>query len=169
MPLQECIDFVRHVRDGRSAYHHHKEQMAFGAATLYIAGTTALLFTDTPFWGDGAGEVAPWVAAVGIGLVSIFWFCFIYWQFENRRRAANMVRACDHLLSRWATSGTVPPNAKDTGLEKYGNEFWPKFLVDELKTQGSEDAFNLNIRQSDAWVCCIMIVWGALVIVRIAS
>jgi hypothetical protein len=162
------IEFVRNVRNGRSAYHHHKEQMAFGAAALYITGTTALLFTEDKFWNELlATQQGLFFAAIFI--TSICWICFVYWQFANRLKAATMVAACDTLLSKWVRPNTRPPSDAEYGLEDYEGDSWPKFLVDELNRQRNRIDFVRNIGQSNAWVYVVMFIWFLLLFARVIS
>src|SRR5689334_13957635 len=98
--LMSPEEFIIHVRNGRSEYHYHKEQMAFGAAALFITGATTLIFVSNGVCNFLGGEATKGVLALLVVITNIFWLLFVYWQFENRLKAAIMVRACDIILGR---------------------------------------------------------------------
>ncbi len=83
-------------RDYYGAYHHHKEQMAFSAAALYLAGTAALVLQDKPAW----CVVAPvWALYMALGVSTVVAFVFVAWQFALRGDAEKIVRHCNKLLA----------------------------------------------------------------------
>jgi hypothetical protein len=83
---------IRSLRDYYGTYHHHKEQMAFGAATLYLGGTFALVFSEAHPWENPGGGYW-WVIASYLALVCSFagGHAFVWWQLRNRAEAARRV------------------------------------------------------------------------------
>jgi len=83
------------LRDHWASYHHHKEQMAFSVATLYLAAATAVVFKAADFWPP---RVPHWLIVKLLIATAILAFAFVGWQLRNRETAAGIVRACEDLL-----------------------------------------------------------------------
>jgi len=111
-------------RDLYAQYHHHKEQMAYAASVLYLAGAAVLMYTEPSSL--GSAKTLKLTFAV-IAFVSAFGF--VAWQLHQRQVAADVVEACERILARLA-GGETPPAPTDA--RTYHGLHLPHFLVDEL-------------------------------------
>ncbi len=115
-------------RDYYGSYHHHKEIMAYGAATLYIGAATAVILKGRGVFGIGDSRC---VLSTLLVLSFIVGHAFVIWQLANREVAANIVRAATTVLSRFAIPNNAAPDMMPTpwhGLEL------PRVLVQELSS-----------------------------------
>jgi hypothetical protein len=152
-------DLLKAHRDFYGQYHHHKEQMAYGATVLYLMGALWLAVQGPTFrrsngWDDQltlillAGGLSGWV--------------FVVWQLLKRKFAAEVVAACTNLLTRRLNSPGVDFK---TDPVRVGEVFFPHSLVDEI-TQVRQD--------TGSWVSAIVTIvlmasWTLLAVLRLAA
>jgi len=111
-------------RDLYAQYHHHKEQMAYAASVLYLAGAAVLMYSNA---GDLDSQKTLKIAfAIVVFLAA---FAFVAWQLRQRQVAADVVEACERLLARLACGESLS-NATDA--RTYYGLHLPQFLIDEL-------------------------------------
>lgn len=111
-------------RDFYGQYHHHKEQMAYAASVLYLAGAAALMYADM-----GSLGLEKTLQITFASVVFVAAFAFVVWQLRQRQLAADVVEACERLLTRLAGSKASPTS---TDPRTYNGLHLPFFLVDEL-------------------------------------
>lgn len=108
-------------RELYAAYHNHKEQIAYAASVLYLAGAAVLMFMDLKSFAPERSLKFIFAAVVFVAA-----FVFVAWQLRQRQLAADVVEACERLLAAGEIS-TGP-----TGARTYHGLHLPHFLVDEL-------------------------------------
>ncbi len=105
-------------------YHQHKEQMAYAASVVYIAGAAALMYADTDSLGSDKGLKIIFAIVVAVAA-----FAFVIWQLRLRQIASDVVEACERILARLANNEyfTEPSDPRT-----YKGLNFPQFLVDEI-------------------------------------
>ena len=111
-------------RELYAAYHNHKEQIAYAASVLYLAGAAVLMFMDLKSFAPERSLKLIFAAVVFAAA-----FVFVAWQLRQRQLSADVVEACERLLARIAAGepSTIPTDART-----YHGLHLPHFLVDEL-------------------------------------
>lgn len=131
----ELGEWLLSQRDYSGAYHHHKEQMAYAATTLYLAVATAVIVQGPKQLGlDHLDRWYWWLLVAGTPIVA---FLFVIWQLWNRRCAADVVAACVTAASnQLARDPNEPlPNRTPTPYGKRKGQFdLPQFLIEEINT-----------------------------------
>jgi hypothetical protein len=156
-------EFIRAFLAIESAYHNHKEQMAYVIATLYLAAAGYILTTEQiPLSGDRLFLIASLVIAVG-GIA------FVFWQLRNRRGAHVNVTAAYRLLSRWHTMQPTRDDLRpETTDPKYRRYCWPRALVLEIpqarEATWSEDR---GLLVAEVLTIAVLVAVGTLAVVRI--
>jgi hypothetical protein len=129
MSAKDTIDVVLSHRSFYGAYHNHKEQIAHGAAILYIGAATALIIR-------GYDILQPPRAKSTIlmlfGLTFLFGLAFVTWQLWYREFAARVVAACTAISTRLLLENQ--PAFDSTPTEYFGVSF-PQSLVNELRAR----------------------------------
>lgn len=114
MPTQfeRVVAFVERHHDFCSAYHNHKEAMAYAGFTLYagVAGAAILSTGWPPKWGVHTSCLA-FLAATGLWVLVL---SFLKFQLLRRRWAAVRRAGCERLLARWLIQ--LPTNEELTTL-----------------------------------------------------
>jgi len=155
-------EIIQAHREHYASYHDHKEQMAYLVAIVYVSATTAAILQGPDLLKSGTPR------CVLISMCSaafLFGHAFVIWQLSNREFAANIVRACTAVLTRFHASGGATPDMSPTtyrGLEL------PRVLVDELgkPTTGSHLG---GARTAGVITVLVMIMWSILAVCSIAS
>ena len=147
-------DYLKMTREHFSSYHNQKEQMAYGVIVLSMAGLAAMLAQSQPIWATGTtGRIASAIMVLAIGLAAAR---FMYSQLDNRRYAANMVRACDEVINdllagKPAQSGpaleTVSHEPKPTRWDKPTSKRMPAFLRDKMREIEADDAWQEPLKE----------------------
>ena len=142
---------IESFRDYFGAYHHHKEQMAYAAASLYLAGSTAVVFNahDIMAVADRRPLVLVLLAATS-GLA----FLFVYWQLEKREIAAGIVEACNHLIS---AHQDMPAN--DPVAQTWRGVPLPKALTNKLTELDKDDGFLAEPKKARNITLGAMAIW----------
>lgn len=111
-------------RELYAVYHNHKEQIAYAASVLYLAGAAVLMFMDIESFAQERS-----LKLIFAAIVFAAAFVFVAWQLRQRQLAADVVEACERLLARIAAGeiSTGPTDART-----YHGLHLPHFLVDEL-------------------------------------
>jgi hypothetical protein len=149
--------YITNLREYFSTYHHHKEQMAFSAAALYLTGITALVIQPDIIW---ARIFHPAVTIIFVIIFSLLAIGFVSWQLIMRSFAADIVSACDDLTTKWLVAFNVNLNLEQTN---YRGRKMPQFLEDELESQ-----HRINKRWlPNTITIASMIIWSILLILRI--
>jgi len=125
MPLN-VDELVLSYRKDFGSYHNHKEQMAYGAAVLYIASTAWVIGHAEEIWKWHLPPVAA-ISLLGISVAAAF--AFVRWQLRNRERAADIVSACTIVAAQLVSDASM--SERVTSVEYEGNVF-PEPLADEL-------------------------------------
>ena len=149
------------------SYHNQKENMAYLAATLYLAGASTLYF-QRPFWG-GYGLLKLLALIAFLLLFSALVFFFVRQQFKLRRAAGHMFRACSDLLSEWLKGpperhSLEPDDFGDDGDLLFSKSRLPKALIVKIK--------ELKRRRESVWwardiTFAVMVLAGGSVLARI--
>jgi hypothetical protein len=127
MERDELVTAVASYHDYYGQYHHHKEQMAYSATVLYLAGAAWLVFAKPDVL-----DLCPqkWYRIAFVTIVAIAAFAFVVWQLRQRRFAANVVEASTRILTRLGSGEAITLfDARD-----YKGLLLPHFFVDELVT-----------------------------------
>lgn len=158
-------DLISAFRENYSVYHHHKEQMAYTATALYLAGSATLLIQQPALWSNFP---APAVLFVVLSLTAILAFVFVGWQLKMRLFAADIVVACDNLLGKWMTTS---PSAVDLEMKVYQrrgrpNREFPSALKDELRKLDNQRKWLQGPINAELFTYSVMLISTFLVIWR---
>ncbi len=156
-------DLLLSYRDYYGSYHHHKEQMAYTATTLYLGAATAAIFKGHDILGSGSQTpiiVIMLIAGVLAG------FSFVAWQLANRRRAGDIVSACTALLAKQVAGELDKP---DMSRRRYCDQDFPKFLVDQLDHVADSRRLFRGAGPSETITWIAMGLWTMLAALRICS
>jgi hypothetical protein len=164
-PTADPYEFIRTFLQIESAYHNHKEQMAYVIATLYLAAAGYLLTAQTvPFLGNRSFFFAAAVLAIaGVG--------FVYWQLRNRRGAHVNATAAYRLMGRWhilaPTDDELTPDTAHPNYRRYG---WPRVLVREIG-KAREDTWrdDRSLLVAELLTLGLLIAVGTAAVVHIAN
>lgn len=109
--MSEQQDRIVALVDYYSAYHHHKETMAYAASTLYLSAAVALvvgrkqvlcLMAGTPWYESPLWWLLLLTAVVALHVVG--------WQYRRRHVAALCLAACVSVLSNFDSEwGAMEP------------------------------------------------------------
>jgi len=124
----ELEGYLLATRDHWAAYHNHKEQMAYGAATLYLAFVAAVAIKPATIWMPGIRRTQFLSALLVVASTSL---SFALWQLRKREFAADVVKACGNLLTRALGGGLTD---SDRAPAVHGEHEMPQFLVSEILT-----------------------------------
>jgi hypothetical protein len=156
MKRMDLDEIMAAHRDYYGSYHHHKEAMAYGAATLYIGAATAVVLKGGELLGTGDSRCV-------ISMLLFFSFvvghAFVIWQLVNREVAANIVRAATTLLSRLPCPKTPEPDT--TATLWHGVEL-PRVLVEELSSSSRKGGFLGGARTASVLTVVAMLGWSLL-------
>jgi len=158
MPLS-VDELVLSYRKDFGSYHNHKEQMAYGAAVLYLASAAWVIVQAEQIWKWHLPPVAV-VSLLGVSAAAAF--AFVIWQLRNRERAADIVSACTTLAAQLVSGASTSESV--TSVEYEGNVF-PKALADELDRIAMSRKPLAGARISEFITYVVMVAWslGALV------
>jgi hypothetical protein len=162
MSLEEVI--LQH-RNYYGTYHHHKESMAYTAATLYLAAATALMIGKPEVW----SSVSACLVVVLLISSCAISFMFVGWQLYQRAIAADIVMACTSITTLLLTpTDRAAPNASPG---RYRGLLFPQILVDELITLEQNRTLLGGSRQAAILTLIAMLLWsvGALLRIRGAA
>lgn len=151
-------EIIASHRDYYGAYHHHKERMAYGVATLYIGAATAVILKGRDVLGGGDPRC---VVSMVLALSFLVGHAFVIWQLANREQAANIVRAATAVLSRLARPNGPAPDMTTTpwqGLEL------PRVLVEELNSPARPGSFLGGARTASVLTVVAMLGWSLLAV-----
>ena len=159
----EIKEMLFSFRDHYGSYHNHKEQMAYGATVLYLAGATAVILK-----GDAilSPTVPRWTAFAAFGAGFSFAVSFVAWQFHKREIASDIVTACTTLLIRLVAEPNAPLSREP---DSYKGIDLPKALVDDLCRQHANRKFFLSPRVSEWLTYVAMVIWSVLALVSMLS
>lgn len=125
-------DLIRSHRDYYGQYHHHKEQMAYAATTLYLGAASYVFIQGHKVWCWGSA----WLVVVMLFCSFLLSFIFVCWQLRNRACAADIVMACTRistdLLERAGKSASRGSGSKDGSCKNTTELKLPKRLEEEL-------------------------------------
>ncbi len=156
--------FLEDLRDHFEHYHERKENMAWAATTIYIAGITALaslVYNNTNVNLDIHSRLT--LVALVLGT---WWFAlkFIRTQFADREIAAYITASCGEVSSLLAdpesivTRSQIKPHHYTKDQRPY---VWPKILCDRLEDESSRKAKHLNWNEFSP--LGVMFIWTAIV------
>jgi ABC-type branched-subunit amino acid transport system permease subunit len=128
--LMEAVKVARISDD--LTYNHQKENIAWLATALYLAGATAVV--SGTFWTKWPG-LHQAALATGVLVAAMLAITFTWWQFEQRRFAMAMVAACTDLAARWIHAAPAESTLKPECLN--GRD-WPSALVERFREVRSE-------------------------------
>jgi len=97
-----AIAFAALLVDRYRSYHDHKETMAYGGTTLFIAGVVATITADKwpPQW-LASSKCLLTAFITGVWLIVLV---FVKWQLRRRRWAAMRLAGVERLLARWVSA-----------------------------------------------------------------
>lgn len=148
---QSGLAMVTNFLNYGGQYHHHKDQMIFGGAGLYIAACSYLLFSQ-----DVELFVAtdPVLSMILFGASALGAIKFLEAQYKWRKYAADLVRSCTTLSSHWLLTA---PSKVDLEPVNWGNRVLPKALANEM------NAMAKNGLWGDAkWVFITIALWSVV-------
>ena len=155
-------EIIASHRDYYGSYHHHKETMAYGAATLYIGAATAVILEGRKMFETSNSQ---YVLPTLLFLSLIVGHAFVIWQLVNREIAANIVRAATTVLSRLAVQGNP---ALDMTPTSWGSVLLPRVLVDELSNSSNSGGFIGGARTATVLTVVATLGWSLLAILALA-
>lgn len=139
------VELLFRHRDHFAAYHNHKEQMGYAAATLYLVAATGVVLHGRD---AQAAAASPALFAVLLSLAVVLGFLFVSWQLRHRTLAARVVEACTNLITQ---AYEEPTRQYDLRAASYCDLALPGFLVAELRRlEGA--AIRLGSPQVAAWL-----------------
>jgi len=145
-------DLVLSYRDYYGTYHHHKEQMGFTAAALYLASATAVVGQAPALW---EWKVPHLLLEILLAVSCLAGFAFVVWQLRLREKAADIVLACTTV----ATTLLSSESPLDSTPASYKGLTFPKVLVDELDSVGRRRGLLEGPRVSEFITYVVMLVW----------
>ncbi len=157
----QLAEYFKSTRDHWAAYHNHKEQMAYGAATLYLAATTAAAITPARIWEPTISKLWFILSINALGLVAI---SFVRWQLGKREFAADLVKACGDLLTENLSGGE-----KSAALTAapYGEHQFPAVLADRLAKIADDRKLLEGPRTSEFITYVAMGLWTCVAVIRV--
>jgi hypothetical protein len=106
---EKVADFARVQLARYSAYHAHKEGMAYVGLALFAGVAGTILVSDKwppAAWG-GDGKA---LASIALSLAWAVMLVYLRFQLHRRRWAALRMAACERVLAMWATGQLADPN-----------------------------------------------------------
>ncbi|HKP86365.1 MAG TPA: hypothetical protein VJZ26_09725 [Blastocatellia bacterium] len=165
--LQDAKKLLMALLPIYDSYHNQKENMAYLAATLYLAGASALYFQQ-PFW--VAYKFWQLLVLIAFLLVfSILVFSFVGEQLKLRRSAGDMFRACSDLLSMWITTA---PDEGVLASEEFRDDETSLFDKSQMPTALAGKIRELKRQHTGGWwardiTFAAMLLAGGSVLARI--
>ena len=156
-------DLLLATRDHYATYHHHKEQMAYLATTLYLVVATTVAVHPAGIWEPAASKVLFVKSVLGTVIIT---YLFVAWQLRNREYAADLVRACGDLLSRSVASKL---DKLDVTPTQYGEHELPAVLVARLTEITSNRGLLEGARFSEAITYFVIAAWTILALARVGA
>ena len=156
-------DLLLSYRDYYGTYHHHKEQMAYGATVLYLSVASALILKGPAIFGNSGPSV---LEVKFLLLTIILGFLFVGWQLRNRETAADLILACTMLAARRLADALQSPDVQHR--EWKGLEL-PGALVDVLGDIAKRRGLLGGPRISEALTYLAMTAWTVAAGARLAS
>ena len=154
-------EYLRSTRDHYASYHHHKEQMAYGAATLYVGALTAAALTPSRVWEPAISKTWFLVASHAVAAVA---FVFVGWQLRKREFAADLVRGCGALLAEDLAGQTKGAELQPA---THGEHQFPAALVSRLNAIARERGLFQGPRLSELITYVVMGLWTAIAVLRV--
>lgn len=148
-------------RDWYGTYHHHKEQIAYGATVIYLGAASAMILKGSAVWSNNVPKpvlIFLFVASFAVSLA------FVIWQLRNRELAADIVLACTKLLQEMVAGSNTPPS---TEADQYKGLDLPHALADRLRRINAERSLLGGPRVSESITYCAMVLWSILVVISI--
>jgi hypothetical protein len=137
-------------------YHHHKDQMIFGGAGLYIAACSYLLFSEDV---ELFVSTDPVLSMILFGASALGAFKFILAQYKWRKHAADLVRSCTTLSSHWLLTA---PSKVDLEPVPWGDRKLPRGLANEMNATAN------NGKWGDAkWVFGMITLWSFITAIHL--
>jgi len=152
----EINEMILSYRDYYGSYHHHKEQMAYGATVLYLTGATFVILNGRTI---KESSVPSFVVVGLLAAAFLLTVLFVFWQFRKRELAADIVEACTTLLTRQVAEPSV---ALETKSVCYKGLDLPKALADILSWKYANRKFFLSPRVSEALTYLAIVIWSLL-------
>jgi hypothetical protein len=132
---RDAIAVVNGFLQVYEGYHTRKEEMAWLATALYLGGTAFLLGRE-PFWQCWPIRwLVAWLALLVFTAVAAGWL--VWWQFDNRHRAAAFLEACHATLAHWLRAGVTLGDLDPTPLPEMGDIRVPARLAREFRYRGT--------------------------------
>ena len=106
---EKVADFARVQLARYSAYHAHKESMAYVGLALFAGVVGTILVSEKwppAAWG-GHGKI---LALIALSLAWAAVLFYLRFQLHRRRWAALRMAACERVLAMWATKQLADPN-----------------------------------------------------------
>lgn len=163
------IVVITSLLTAQGTYHNHKERMAYNAATLYMAGATALILAP-PFW-QFYPKPAFVLFVVALIAIAAIGFVYVRWQLRMRRIAAVRVSACWNLATIWLHTSPTPadlePSVETVQSLHRSALVFPKALIEQFGPVG--EITDQGLRTSVFTTYLIMIAWAGVAIVRVLT
>jgi hypothetical protein len=93
--MMSIKDLLLAYMDIYDDYHSAKENMAYGATTLYLVAASALVTAEHPFWENYIGLDRAGLVLLVLVTTALA-FVYVNQQFRLRFKAANMYAACNN-------------------------------------------------------------------------
>jgi hypothetical protein len=172
--LQKILDpgdWILSFQERLEAYHHQKEQMAFGAVGLFLAGAVGLIVTGSGIWQTSPPPMLLQLLLPAIS--SAVAFLFVLWQLRLQQITDIRITACDRLIHKWLTS---PPDPIELVVVKRADRLAPKAFLDSLQEVEAERRWKwelkwfwakwLKARRSAFLLCATILLFAGMTIYR---
>lgn len=164
-------DLIISYRNGLGSYHHHKEQMAYRIALIYLLGAIALAIQGKSYLDKIFNPIEFVVIKSVIVLSALGAFKYVIWQFKNRQFASDMITACNNMATRWLI---VEPKPEELEAEKikcdrwvHPESLWPKAIKDEYEKICDNRGLLGSPRYSEYLAYGLMGLWTIAALIRI--
>jgi hypothetical protein len=149
-------DFLHTFIATQSAYHDHKEQMAYVIAGLYLAGAAWMIAGDHKFSHDLAiaryEQGLLFLLLNGVGWYGVNMF---RWQLQGRRAAAVHVAAGYIIAGRWLQH---PPTPEELVPQGAGTLAWPTALCQEMaRIRHAPSELDRSLKRIEFWTTAVLV------------
>jgi len=166
-----AIESLRAYLPIYDSYQNQKEALMVAVTAFYLGGASAIIATDKPFWrSETRPELTHFVAALIAGACCLA-LAFAVWEFELRRSAGEIYRACNRVLARWVAETPdrdaiqpIEPSGGLAAIPLVRGFLWPRALCDEL----------MEVHKSARWywfpraiTCGVILLWTAVALWRV--
>jgi hypothetical protein len=128
--IDRVMNFYSELLKNRSAYHNHKETMAYYGVAFQIALFGSIMMTEQwpPCWLKNMVNYS-WFTFGGIILLWLLILVYIRWQLLNRRKAAIENAA---IIESLVNLITIPPSFAELRIDEENKKGWKNYINDAI-------------------------------------